>query len=550
MIAENQPELWQVEVNGQIYEAILADLPDWIVEGSLLPSDKIRKGSLRWTEARNVPLLVPFFNAKANGEPLPAVLNNVSVDLKSLATHTPDVTGSNNSSSAAVTQSFHNSALQSEAIRDRTFIAEKKQPGPSICCVHDDRPSFYLCGACNAFFCKACPKSFGGNVKLCPNCGVLCESIGQVQASKSQTSGTVRDETNEKFGASDFVKALAHPFKFRASLIFGSLMFMLFTLGQSTWAIGGIPMAGAALFCLLLANMLTFGVLANTVEIFSQGRLDADFMPDFIDFSLWNDVIHPFVLCIGVYISSFGAFTLVMILGLYLVMNAVNAQKTIFTEQIAKIPGTELYQPNRTMEQSNQVKDLLDKVKLQNQKRLEQQTLAADGKSDADLNRELVKMAQETEVSKSSTTAGQSSTDQASQYEKILSGILGLAAPLVILGAITFLWGLFYFPAACAVAGYSRSFRTTLNPLVGLDTIRRLGSSYLKILVMGGCLLVVSMILGNLLDMILAPLNLPLLGNLPAKAIASLFGFYFSVVFSCVLGYALFKGRDRLKLYR
>ncbi|HCA58330.1 MAG TPA: hypothetical protein DEP46_10130, partial [Blastocatellia bacterium] len=64
-------ETWQVEVGGTVYEAPFAELPDWISEGSLQPEDKVRRGNLRWIEARKVPQLLPFFNAKAKGEPLP-----------------------------------------------------------------------------------------------------------------------------------------------------------------------------------------------------------------------------------------------------------------------------------------------------------------------------------------------------------------------------------------------------------------------------------------------------------------------------------------------
>ena len=42
---------------------------------------------------------------------------------------------------------------------------------------------------------------------------------------------------------------------------------------------------------------------------------------------------------------------------------------------------------------------------------------------------------------------------------------------------------------------------------------------------------------------------MPGVGNVPARAIGSLFGFYFSVVFSCVIGFALYKASDRLQLF-
>ncbi len=67
---------------------------------------------------------------------------------------------------------------------------------------------------------------------------------------------------------------------------------------------------------------------------------------------------------------------------------------------------------------------------------------------------------------------------------------------------------------------------------------------------MGLCIVIASIIIAGILNVIFAPLNLPKMGNLPAKAIGSLFGFYFSVVFSCVVGFAMFKAGDRLKLPR
>src|SRR5690349_9053605 len=74
MDIQNPTEMWQVEVSGQIYEADFAELSSWIGEGALHPGDKVRRGNLRWIEARKVPSLVPFFNAKEKGEPMPVVI--------------------------------------------------------------------------------------------------------------------------------------------------------------------------------------------------------------------------------------------------------------------------------------------------------------------------------------------------------------------------------------------------------------------------------------------------------------------------------------------
>jgi hypothetical protein len=43
---------------------------------------------------------------------------------------------------------------------------------------------------------------------------------------------------------------------------------------------------------------------------------------------------------------------------------------------------------------------------------------------------------------------------------------------------------------------------------------------------------------------------MPSIGNIPAKAVGSLIGFYFSVVFAVILGFALYKNSEKLKLFR
>src|SRR5947208_3542012 len=151
-------EVWQVDVNGRVYEAPFSELADWIAEGSLLAEDKVRRGNLRWIEARKVLTLVPFFNARAAGSPMPPVVS---------------------------TTEFRTAAI---------------------------------------------------------------------------TKG---------FGFGDFGEALAYPFKFKISLFFGALMYMFFSVGKLGAAMGGMYMIAAAIFAYMLANMLTFGILANTVDNFA-----------------------------------------------------------------------------------------------------------------------------------------------------------------------------------------------------------------------------------------------------------------------------------------
>ena len=69
-----QPEVWRVSTVEGIFETDLETLQQWIVEGCVLPTDKVSKGNLSWIDAGRVPKLKAAFN----GETTPT--QNVSVD--------------------------------------------------------------------------------------------------------------------------------------------------------------------------------------------------------------------------------------------------------------------------------------------------------------------------------------------------------------------------------------------------------------------------------------------------------------------------------------
>ena len=563
-MADQDPhEVWQVEVGGQVYEAAFFELGEWIGEGALHPEDKVRKGNLRWIEARRVPSLVPFFNAKQKGLPLPVIVSTTDA---SAITPAPEVISTSHVNADAA-HVFDTATTFNPQIADPVehSIAVPAEPqtaplNPNFCAIHADVPTVFLCDGCANGFCKVCPKAYGGSVRICPFCGAMCRALSEVRL--KQTQSTLRTTAvAEGFGMADFFNALAHPFKFKASLVFGALFFMALTLGQGASAIGGMYMMVGSIFCVMLSNMLTFGVLANTIDSFAHGNLDANFMPEFENFELWDDVIHPFFLSIGAYISSFGPFILVLIVGFYLIVSSVSSQMNEFQQKVEKIPGSHTYDTQRTLEQSEDVKSVLGDIsdeqaervgELENFSEETAEEMVARGKQAAlDEMREqeeLWEMAQNSRRQSLEGALGKSPETQAKESEAMLQSFLGLAAPLVVIGAIFFLWGVFYFPAACAVAGYTRSFSAAINPLVGLDTIKRLGGSYALILLMGLVLVIASAIVSGIAGALFSAVDLPGFGNLPATAIGALFGFYLWIVFSCVLGYAMFKKSDKLNL--
>jgi hypothetical protein len=107
-------------------------------------------------------------------------------------------------------------------------------------------------------------------------------------------------------------------------------------------------------------------------------------------------------------------------------------------------------------------------------------------------------------------------------------------------------WAIFYYPMALAVAGYTESFGSVVNPMVGLDTIRRMGLTYFKAFGMVLVIQVVGFVLAVIVAVITAPMALPFLGNLPAMFIDGALTFYFNLVIACLLGLSLYKCADRL----
>ncbi len=585
MNTEQSQEMWQVESGGEVFDTTFAEMTTWIDDGSLLKIDRVRKANLRWIEAGKVPSLLAVFNAKEAGEPVSAPV----VTLTKLGPAT--VPGSSSGNPPNFTQSPLNKSVRSSA---NTSVQDEK-----MCAMHTDVPAIYICETCANLFCQACPNSYGGTVKVCPFCGAMCAPIAQVQAAQS-AAAVFSEDLGAGFGFNDFARAFTYPFKFKTSLVMGAIMYAFLSIGQGAMSFGGIYMLGGALACFLVANTLTFGILANTVENFSQGKIGLNFMPSFEDFSIWDDVVHPFFLSLGVYAVSFGPLIALILVAFFWLVNPAEKQMNALQSDAAQIVTPELPYAAKSVQQSQTVKELLNKQAGQQKQRVdalqereksvdeqvrgfeedhETQPIDASKPSTLDEpekwhNPSAVKLPppppvaepkadpedeyfnrvnqtiQDSRKAELESTVGKMPETRAAEQSAMIKQILGYGIIFLLLGAVFLLWGLLYFPAACAVAGYTRSFTATLNPTVGFDTIKHLGFDYVKILLMALVLAIISGFVGTMLNSVFAAFDIPSIGNLPAKTIGSLFGFYLSIVFSCVLGFALYKNADRLKLYR
>lgn len=572
----NPNEIWQVDVNGQIYEASLLELTEWIAEGSLLPQDKVRRGNLRWLDAIKVPALYGFFNAKELGLAPPPLLVQTTVAAPSFETSNvePQHSVQAQTGNFAASQSFSqnqsnnfnaspetsfvtppgafNQPYQTQAQNFRAdftqpvneplnepFQPQFQQPQANVCVIHPGNEPAYHCEGCGNLFCKACPSSYGGTVKVCSMCGAMCKPLAVAQQN-FQKAIQYQQDLSQGFGFEDFGKALAYPFKFKFSLFAGAILFMFFSLGQSASSFGGMFMMSASIMCLMMSNMLTFGILANTVENMSQGILERNFMPTFDDFNLWDDVVHPFFLSVAAYISSFGPLVLIIVFAVWYAWSTIAPVKQDWVAESSK----QIQQNREARDEGRIMKDGTVLPRYEEMTAQEQEAME-DGRI-----QDLQKMIQENRKNELESVVGKSPETKQAEMREMISHLAAMAIPMLLLGFVALLWGLFYFPAACAVAGYTRSFGATINPLVGLDTIKRMGFDYAKILAMVLILSIMGGIISLIFNKIFSAFDLPGIGNLPATAVGSFFNFYFAIVFALILGYALYKNSVKLNLYR
>ena len=108
------------------------------------------------------------------------------------------------------------------------------------------------------------------------------------------------------------------------------------------------------------------------------------------------------------------------------------------------------------------------------------------------------------------------------------SVIAPLAMLLIVCAAV---WMVAYMPVALTVAALSKSILSTLNPVIGIDTIRKMGGTYWQALAIYGGLVGAQLVLVKLLHFI------PLAGGLAAAFVDA----YVALAVGCTLGLAVFK---------
>ena len=488
-----QPEIWRVDTPEGIFEADLETLKQWISEGAVIQTDKVAKGTLNWIEAGKAPMLRSAFSNKAAGiaytPPAPTPSGPKT-----------DVPPPPSSSGFAEPENpTWDHATGSHAESEQPFTAAHATS--NTCQNHPSVPAYYICRVCAATFCESCPRVVN-KVHICPACGDLCklfdEERGKVARAQLQSSG---------FGFSDFGRALKYPFQHKAALLFGALLYGLLLLGGFKGQV--------------VAYVVMFGCISHVISQVAWGRLHRSFMPDFSSFNMWDDFAVPIGLGIGIIIVTWGP---IIALVLALFFGAVNTA----TKTPSFVPGTEASQTAPVSEEDLSV--LTDPE--------------ADPNKLKEANDKLNKTRPGAQISEAAEESRQKSDPMATL--KMLLPYLGAGILFVLLFLVFLAWAIFYYPMALTVAGYTQSFGSVVNPLVGLDTIKRMGATYFKAFGMVLLIQIASGIVGVIVGIVTYPLALPFIGNLPAMFIEGSVTFYFNLVIACLLGLSLFKCADRL----
>ncbi|HEX7958131.1 MAG TPA: hypothetical protein VF508_14380, partial [Pyrinomonadaceae bacterium] len=318
----------------------------------------------------------------------------------------------------------------------------------------------------------------------------------------------------EPYGLSDFRAALAYPFRHKASLLGGALLY------------GFLLLAGMR--AQLLASALVFGCISLVVRRVAYGELGRDFMPDFSEFNFWDDCVVPCALGVGVTVVTLGP---VLVLAAVLLFGWVSTAEPpkLFPADHPALAAAE----GRAPEEDERVVTPDDMGTLVN---------GGNAEQEKELERKINAMKPGAQVARQLEKA-KPGDDGALAFFRVLLAHPGL---VLLLALAALAWAVFYHPMALLVAGWTESLKSVLNPLVGLDTMRHMGGTYFKAFLMYLAVQTFALVLSFVVGLVTAPFDMPLIGNLPATFLGGVVTFYTSLVIACLLGLALFKSSDRL----
>ncbi len=521
-----ESEIWQVMTQGEIYQADLTTLKEWVVEGLVQATDTVRKGELRWIEAGRAPVLRRVFTGDEKivprETPPDAAANVVAAAAPVIAGEPPAHVPAHHAaeSRATFTESVAEPPVEASAEpflmsvpTSATGAAAAVASPLAGCWNHPQQTPAFVCRECFTAFCRPCTKFVKNTeVALCEPCGGLCRPYEDVKGKQD-----LFEQQSASFGLADFKRALAYPFQHRISLAFGAGLYGLMLLS----GIRGRVLAFAALF----------GCISIVINKVACGKFNGDFLPDFSSFNFLDDVLMPALLGLGVTIVALGPVILLMLALLFGWLGGLKSQ------------ATQRAADERLQQMQRQAHEEAQKI---TGKELNPEDIDAIASGNAEQQRAATEKLKLPVPERTTTQKLEQADDGHDMLTTFAIQLLQRPGLMLLLGVLSIAWAVFYYPMALAVAGYTEDFKSVINPLVGLDTIRHMGSTYAKAFGMYLAVQIVALIISLGVGVITAPFDMPFFGNLPATFINGMVTFYASLVIACVLGLALFKSADKL----
>jgi hypothetical protein len=352
-------------------------------------------------------------------------------------------------------------------------------------------------------------------------------SVGSGGRSAFNSKAASGAYVDPNFTFADVTAACGYPFKFPLGLILGGIVTSLLGvgvyLGLITTTFGGLfPGLMTMLVCSVLMVAIVYGSATKAVNQVAYGNMAETFMPSTEDFSIWNTILLPCFLGLGTCIVTWGPTVLVGIIIFKSIMGGM--------AEASKVPPPPAAQPTAITAQSNGFgpKDPLQE--------------AVEGKSrESEAN--AIKRIQDLQRTPTSPY-GVSPNSQAYQggqnaaLEAVIQKKLPQLVGLILLLVLTLLWGVFYFPAALTVAGYTESIGSTLNPLVGFGMMRQMGTNYFKAFGAYFLMLIASGIVYGGINSLPIPLV--------SQFLANILSFYLYIVTACIFGLALYRSHEKM----
>lgn len=177
-----EKELWQLKAHNSIYNVDTITLQQWLAEGRIKPTDKVKKSGWEWLEIACVPAIYQLKTSPPlNNVPLPYPIapqpSELATDRQALAKN----------------PIFYRPEYLAAVLNAR-------------CNNHADIPPNHICPECGGGFCNSCVQVVAPAPASCLVCGTLCRDYKEV-AKKAQ----IAQEKRSELGWVDIKKAFIYP---------------------------------------------------------------------------------------------------------------------------------------------------------------------------------------------------------------------------------------------------------------------------------------------------------------------------------------------------